>query len=55
MTIANRDFSDLSGNVRALDAIAGINGNSVTPESCIDACDAQGFNLAGVEWSRECC
>lgn len=47
--------SDLVGNLRALNDIAtGVNNNAMTVESCLDACAAEGLNLAGVEYSREC-
>jgi glucan 1,3-beta-glucosidase len=30
-------------------------GAAMTIETCILACDAAGYNIAGVEWSQECC
>lgn len=39
---------------RALEHLVG-NFDDLTIEKCLNLCDAQGFNLAGVEYSRECC
>lgn len=48
--------SDFADGLRALDSqSSGIDPSQMTVESCLDACEAQGYFLAGVEWSRECC
>ena len=45
-------FSDSVG-ARALQVM--VDAGSTTVESCVAACQAQGFSLAGVEFGRECC
>ena len=48
--------SDLVDNMRTLWGIAQyVNNSAMTIEMCLDACASQGFNIAGVEYSRECC
>ncbi|KAF2816474.1 WSC-domain-containing protein [Mytilinidion resinicola] len=48
-------WSDLTDGLRALDSAAsGIDQDHLTVESCLDACEAAGYSLAGVEYSREC-
>lgn len=47
--------SDDSPNGRTLASASFTNTTSMTTESCIDFCDAQGFVYAGTEWSQECC
>ncbi|KAI9439171.1 WSC domain-containing protein [Lactarius indigo] len=32
-----------------------VNAGNTTVETCVSACQAQGFSLAGVEFGRECC
>ena len=53
MRCANSD----SNNVRSLpvqiSVIGGQYNNSV--ESCVEACGAGGFSLAGMEFAQECC
>ncbi|CAG8762543.1 929_t:CDS:2 [Acaulospora colombiana] len=47
-------WQDNVDHVRALEH--GANGyDDMTPTKCQAICDAQGFNLAGVEYGRECC
>jgi hypothetical protein len=47
-------WSDNVDHVRALEH--GANGyDDLTPAKCQAICEAQGFNLAGVEYGRECC
>lgn len=45
-------FSD-STTARALQVR--VDAGNTTVESCVAACQAQGFSLAGVEFGRECC
>ncbi|KAL0933748.1 copper radical oxidase (WSC domain-containing protein) [Colletotrichum truncatum] len=41
--------------MRGLDCpAAGTGPNTMTVEGCLDACEAQGYSLAGLEWSQEC-
>ena len=49
---STRHFSD-STSARALGAV--VNAGDTTVESCVAACQAQGYSLAGVEFGRECC
>jgi hypothetical protein len=47
-------WQDNQDHVRALEH--GLGGfDDLTPAKCQSLCEAQGFNLAGVEYSRECC
>ena len=39
---------------RALSHQINLPANSVTTESCIDACQTAGYTYAGLEWSQEC-
>jgi hypothetical protein len=41
-------------HVRALDHPLG-SFDDLTIEKCLAMCDAEGYNLAGVEYSHECC
>jgi len=45
-------FSDSTGG-RALEAV--VDAGDTTVESCVAACQAKGYFLAGVEFGRECC
>jgi len=45
-------FSDSTG-ARALDAV--VDAGDTTVESCVAACQAKGYFLAGLEFGRECC
>jgi hypothetical protein len=47
-------WTDNVNNVRALEHGMG-SYNDLTPGKCQSLCEAQGFNLAGVEYGRECC
>ncbi|KAG8822629.1 hypothetical protein FRC19_005563 [Serendipita sp. 401] len=46
-------WSDNTGGQRALDRNLG-GFDDLTPAKCQSLCEAQGFNLAGVEYGREC-
>jgi hypothetical protein len=47
-------WQDNADGVRALEH--GLGGfDDLTPAKCQSMCEAQGFNLSGVEYSRECC
>jgi len=46
-------WNDLVDYVRALEHQVG-SFSDLTVESCLNMCDGLGFNLAGVEYSREC-
>lgn len=45
-------FSDSTG-ARALEAV--VDAGNTTVESCVAACQARGYSLAGVEFGKECC
>ena len=45
-------YSD-SVSARALQVM--VDAGNTTVESCVAACQAQEFSLAGVEYGRECC
>ena len=47
------DVSSDSVSARALQVT--VDAGSTTVESCVAACQNQGFSLAGVEYGRECC
>ena len=49
---AELGFSDSTGG-RALEAV--VDAGDTTVESCVAACQAKGYFLAGVEFGRECC
>ncbi|KAF2668731.1 WSC-domain-containing protein [Microthyrium microscopicum] len=44
----------IAGDLTSMSAGAGVDGNTLTPQNCLDACEAQGFNLGGLEFGREC-
>jgi hypothetical protein len=47
-------WTDNADHVRTLEHFLG-SYNDLTIEKCLTMCDAQGFNLAGVEYAHECC
>ena len=49
----NRVFFSDSVDARALEMM--VDAGDTTVESCVAACQAQGFSLAGVEYGAECC
>ena len=42
-------------NGRALNSANYNDGSAMTDESCINFCNGKGYNLAGTEYSAECC
>jgi hypothetical protein len=49
--LGNSDSSD----TRALAVPGAVGQYDNTVKNCIDACAVDGFNMAGVEFARECC
>lgn len=47
-------FSEAT-NGRALNSASYDDGSAMTDESCINFCNGKGYNLAGTEYSAECC
>ena len=50
--ILNHPLSDLVSS-RTLER--SVNAGNVTVESCVSACQAESFTMAGLEYAQECC